>query len=121
MSIESAKIEVSEYEKLLEKKVTLAGKVQEFTRTDGFLILKAVFYNFEQDIKNKRQPTWETYNAKMEAIEIVKGLFNELDSILQDGEQAHNEIKKLIETERSTPSFLSLDGEGTEDGQQSEL
>lgn len=120
MSIESGNIKTDEYRKLLERKASFGAKIQEFINSDGFKILKAVFYNFEQDVKNKTTyTTLEEFKADRKALEIVQGLFGELDSLVNNAEQAQEHINQLIEAESSTPSLLSLDGEGTdnEEGQ----
>lgn len=118
MEENSDSISTTKYQKLLENKVGLGTKIKEFLDSEGFLVLRAIFYNFEQDVKNKdAYQSLEDFKADRKALRIVNGLFGELDSMVNNAEQAAAELEKLIATESSTPSLLSLDGEGMEDGQ----
>lgn len=119
---ESDKINLTDFKKLQGQKIELGAKVQELVKSDGFKLLLALLYNSEKDIKDKVDyKTLEDFRADRKAIEIVRGWMAELDKMIQDGELAADQIQKLIESEDSTPSILSLDGEGIDDGQSAEL
>lgn len=123
MSIEqNANIEVdtNKLKNLLNHKVGLGVKVQQLLDSDGFLILKVIFKNLENDIRDKDDyKSLEDFKADRRAVKIIKDALSELESCVGDAEQASLELKKLIEAESSTPSLLSLDGEGmdNEEGQ----
>lgn len=122
MSVQPDKIDLAKYKESLEKAATLGAKVQEFVSSEGFLVLKAVFYNRVKAIKNKDSyQTLEDFRADRSAVKIIQEMFDELVAMVNNGEQAEAEIKKLIDSESSTPPSLSLDGEGEEEGQLSEF
>ena len=105
---------------ILEKKVGIGEKIRQLVDSDGFLILKAIFKNFENDTLAKDDyKTLEEFKAERKALRIVQGMLNNLSSYIGEADQAYSELKKLIEAECSTPSLLSLDGEGmdNEEGQ----
>lgn len=113
-------IDVREYQALLERKAQVGDQIRQLLGGDGYLVLKAIIYNFKEDVRQKEDyTTLEDFRADRKALKIIDGLFSELDAMVGDGEQAVAEIQKLIDSEASTPSILSLDGEGTEDGQDS--
>ncbi len=121
MSMETDNISKEELRKLLESRTALGGKVQDLLKHDGFLILKAVFENFVRDIKNKdNYLSLEDFRADRKAIEIVQGILEELKGFVNDAELAASQVQQLIDSEDSTPSLLSLEGEGMEEGQSTE-
>lgn len=116
-SMDSGKVRVAEMRKVLDNKIALGAAMKQFTEHDGFQVLKALFHNFRMDAVSKRYSTFKEYEAKMDALDLIDGLFGEIDAMVNDGAQAAEELKKVIDSESSTPSLLSLDGEGSDEGQ----
>jgi len=113
-------INIAEYRKLLDNRVGLGATVKSLLDSQGFLILKAILHNFKNDVKEKESyQTIHEFRADRKALQIIDGLFGELDALVNNAEQAQAEIQKLIETESPTPSLLTLDGEGSDDGRES--
>lgn len=101
---------------LLAKKIELGDKIRGFVESDGFLIIKAIFKNYENDIRSKDDyKNLKEFQADRKALKIVQGMLNDLVSYIGEADQAFSELQKVIEAESSTPSSLSLDGEGTDD------
>lgn len=119
--IEEVGVDIPKIKQILAQRAELGAKVKQCVESDGFQILKAIFKNYENDTKSVRYPTFEQYNSKMDALEIVRDLLGQFESFVNDAEQAVSELNKITESESSTPSLLSLDGEGTdnEEGQDS--
>ena len=113
-------VDVNALKSVLQKKVDLGVSVQETVASGGYQILKAVFHNFIEDVKAKSDyTTLEAFKSDRKAIEIIQGMFSEFEGFVSNADQAVSELKKITEADSSTPSLLSLDGEGedTEEGQ----
>ena len=114
--MDTSTIDIEKVKKILDNRVALGATVRSFIDHAGFQVLKALFYNFKEDIKNKASyTTIHEFRTDRRAIKLVEGLFIELEGMVNDAEQAASELQKVITTESATPSLLSLDGEGLGD------